>query len=351
MLTEIVSYINFGIILLGFFLFVSFLSSASQNRWLGFLNLAVSMHFLNILLLDLGMLQTQFGLAFGLAYGPLLFHFASAYTEGKSKYVGWNFLPFAFLILWILFSGIYVIQSHPLEVQLITVAVFIHFAIYLFRAYTKLKKFQSVAINVRSNLDTERITILRGSVLFIMIAYLLSLAEAYLPDASSGILSAGIIPTFILISQLILIFKGMRSSFVFASITEEEQAVVGDADQIKTNSLLSEEELQKHIATLERTMQEKKPFKKEALSLKDLSECTNIPIRDLSQVINGQFQKNYFEYVNGYRINEAMLLLASPDKRISEIMYDVGFTSRSSFNTFFKKQTGKTPSEYRENLV
>ena len=56
-------------------------------------------------------------------------------------------------------------------------------------------------------------------------------------------------------------------------------------------------------------------------------------------------------FINEYRIKKAMSRLINPidDKEtILEIMYEVGFNSKSSFNTLFKKQTGLTPSEYKK---
>nr|WP_320000773.1 helix-turn-helix domain-containing protein [uncultured Draconibacterium sp.] len=56
-------------------------------------------------------------------------------------------------------------------------------------------------------------------------------------------------------------------------------------------------------------------------------------------------------FVNEYRIEKAMELLASNDRKeytILKILYEVGFNSKSSFNTAFKKHTGLTPTEYRQ---
>jgi AraC-like DNA-binding protein len=55
--------------------------------------------------------------------------------------------------------------------------------------------------------------------------------------------------------------------------------------------------------------------------------------------------------VNGFRIRKAMEILKDPAKKdltILEILYDVGFNSKSSFNTAFKKYTQTTPTEYRK---
>src|SRR5690606_4741131 len=78
------------------------------------------------------------------------------------------------------------------------------------------------------------------------------------------------------------------------------------------------------------------------------------PPRALSNIINRQFECNFFEFINSYRIEEAKRLLAAPEyasKNMLEVMYDVGFNSKATFNTLFKKKVGMTPSEYRKSFV
>ena len=77
----------------------------------------------------------------------------------------------------------------------------------------------------------------------------------------------------------------------------------------------------------------------------------NIPAKDLSLLINHDLNQHFFDFVNGFRIRKAMEMLSDPDKKeftVLEILYDVGFNSKSSFNTAFKKYTQLTPTEYRK---
>ena len=54
------------------------------------------------------------------------------------------------------------------------------------------------------------------------------------------------------------------------------------------------------------------------------------------------------EYTDSLRLQAAEKLLVETDKKIIEIAWDAGFSSLSSFNRFFKKKTGMTPTEYRK---
>ncbi|WP_276965984.1 helix-turn-helix domain-containing protein [Chryseobacterium sp.] len=78
-----------------------------------------------------------------------------------------------------------------------------------------------------------------------------------------------------------------------------------------------------------------------------------IPVRELSLLINHQLGQHFYDFVNTYRIENAMNMLKDETKSkvtILEILYEVGFNSKSSFNTAFKKHTGTTPTLYRKNL-
>ena len=100
-------------------------------------------------------------------------------------------------------------------------------------------------------------------------------------------------------------------------------------------------------------MEEQKPFVRSTLTLQELSEELQISAHNLSEVINTRLGKNFFDFVNGFRVKEVQALLADPAYRnitILAIAQDAGFNSKSTFNTIFKKVTNKTPSEYRRQL-
>lgn len=64
--------------------------------------------------------------------------------------------------------------------------------------------------------------------------------------------------------------------------------------------------------------------------------------------------KHFFDFVNEYRIKKAIQILKDRTQKeltVLEILYQVGFNSKSSFNTSFKKYTGKTPTDYRKEAL
>lgn len=95
-----------------------------------------------------------------------------------------------------------------------------------------------------------------------------------------------------------------------------------------------------------------KPYLDSSLTLVELAKKMTIPHRLLSQIINEAFHQNFYDFVNFYRVESSKQLLKNPsfnNKTVLEICYDVGFNSKSAFNKAFKKYTGITPSEFRNN--
>jgi len=100
-------------------------------------------------------------------------------------------------------------------------------------------------------------------------------------------------------------------------------------------------------------MEDEKPYLDNRLSLKQLSELMDLTTNHLSQIINEKLNKNFFDFINEYRIKEVKQNLSNPKLQhytLLAIAFQSGFNSKSSFNDIFKKNTGLTPSEYQKNL-
>lgn len=115
---------------------------------------------------------------------------------------------------------------------------------------------------------------------------------------------------------------------------------------------LSEIEFTDFIGRINSSMEHEKPFLNPEISLPELATLVNIPPYQLSRVINEKFGCNFFDFINGYRVNEIKRKLNDPafdNLSLLGIAYDCGFNSKSAFNRIFKKMTGLTPSEYKKN--
>ncbi len=113
---------------------------------------------------------------------------------------------------------------------------------------------------------------------------------------------------------------------------------------------LSPEESERHLEKLMSYMEDKQPFLSPDVTINDLAEGTRISSHTISQVLNTRLNQNFYDFINSYRVNESLRLLADPGDRrktIIEILFESGFNSKSTFNAAFKKHTGMTPSEFK----
>ncbi len=188
--------------------------------------------------------------------------------------------------------------------------------------------------------------------IFILIGQLLTFIKGYLRDYSNLDIDAInvfriILLAFGLFFSFWLVFKALLSPKLFRGIGVKLQL---------SKELLSKAEekpKQKEIETLKSYMETEEPFLDPSLTVKNLSEQIDIPHRDLSILINQELGQHFFDFVNNYRIEKAKSILQDPTKKkhtVLEILYEVGFNSKSSFNTAFKKHTGKTPTAFRKAL-
>jgi AraC-like DNA-binding protein len=107
---------------------------------------------------------------------------------------------------------------------------------------------------------------------------------------------------------------------------------------------------EKYLFRLESLMNDEKIFTNPDLKLSVLSEYLKLPSHQVSKLINEKYGKSFNDFVNEYRVKEFISRLNDlkyRSKTIFGIALDTGFNSKSSFNTAFRKITGKKPSEYK----
>lgn len=91
-----------------------------------------------------------------------------------------------------------------------------------------------------------------------------------------------------------------------------------------------------------------KVYKNNAIGLNDLSQHIARDRYKVSQVLNEYLARNFYSLLNHYRVKEAKdLLISQPFLSVKAIMYEVGFNSKTSFYSAFKKDTGLSPNDYR----
>tara|TARA_B100001996_G_C18421576_1_gene500912 strand:+ start:89 stop:388 length:300 start_codon:yes stop_codon:yes gene_type:complete len=97
-------------------------------------------------------------------------------------------------------------------------------------------------------------------------------------------------------------------------------------------------------------MQSYQPYLEPGLKISQLASALEVSVNHLSETINGYARLSFYDYINSLRIAEAKALLHSTDMAhlsVTDIGYQSGFNSNSTFYTHFKKMTGVTPRQYR----
>jgi AraC-like DNA-binding protein len=185
-----------------------------------------------------------------------------------------------------------------------------------------------------------------------------------------GLVSAQLLNIFwmdysLIVVNIILFFyiaySGYKQKLIYT--TEDSRHIVADKksrkevipntnnSQNKNNS--SETELDPIITDLKKSMLNNKLYLEPELNIGDLANKIGIHAHQLSKLINSQLNKNFFEFVNEYRVDEFKKLATNPkNKHISifGLALDAGFNSRATFYRFFKNTTGLTPTEFRNNF-
>lgn len=162
----------------------------------------------------------------------------------------------------------------------------------------------------------------------------------------------------ILVFELFIIcwylYKALNHPDLFRNIDSKLKLVSDILEEEKHKQLATEQQAyNEELLKLKQYMNEEKPFLNPSLTIQDISSKIGIPVRDLSILINHKLDQHFYDFVNSYRIENAMSILKDVTKSkltILEILYEVGFNSKSSFNTAFKKHTGNTPTAYRKIL-
>jgi len=110
---------------------------------------------------------------------------------------------------------------------------------------------------------------------------------------------------------------------------------------------------EEHYQKLLQLLQEEKLYQDAQLSMDTLAKKTDLSNGYLSKIINQKEGKNFYDFINSYRVKEVKTNLTHPDYAhysIFGIGLEAGFKSKSTFNAVFKKMTGMTPSAYKKSL-
>ncbi len=302
------------------------------------------------------------GFSFTFLQGPLLYFYAKTTTDrdfGFKKVHAIHLLPFLFF-----WAGMVILyHSRPLDVKLDLITVnnlryrvefemlqfFIHFQIiiYLAAALRILRRFRRQYV--------DRVKELSLNWLIFGLSVFLSM---WVADLIMRLV--GQVVELPLMLHFGFSFLCMALYFIFANLAvfkslKQPELILGEpltVGKLKyENSTLTSAESEQILKQLREYMNTQKPYLNPSVSIDEIARALHISARHLSQVINEKLNQHFFDFINRYRIEAAKRLLSDSTgnrKTILEILYEIGFNSKSAFNSAFKKHTGLTPREFKK---
>ncbi|MEQ9405082.1 MAG: helix-turn-helix domain-containing protein [Cyclobacteriaceae bacterium] len=276
------------------------------------------------------------GLGTMMVVGPLFYLYANASADKSYSWTNKQLNHFIPSLLAILFG--FWINENDLETlpKFIFLVLFIsyygHYLLYLIKTKKFITKKRKDGL---SDGTFKLLKLLFYGLLIIWVAYVLNLFDELVPYVVGPVLYS--IVAYVI--SFIVITKGY--------LLEDER------EKYKTTRI-SQEQTELLFSKVNELIVDQKQFRDPELTLKSLSATLNVSTQVLSMVINQKSQKNFNAFVNQYRVEESIQLLNDTkysNLSISAIAFEAGFNSISSFNSAFKKQTGKTPQAYRQQLT
>lgn len=334
-------------------LFTPKYNKKSSNKFLALLLLTFGLHFVYNLLYSNGYLldiMPPYSCAYGFLYGPLLYLYVKFHLrkDATFKPLYWlHFLPFAIVMVSASFGLAICINS----AMLLLTTIFV----YCLFGFIEISGYKKILPQVSSNNNISETKWLKTLLTAMLVLVFLDFLKYQGGFTIGGIIipNENLVHIAVLIFVNIIIYQGLKNSLSFQQISSSD-IVLASKYNTKNNITLSDKDVLNTLAIeVEDYMESNKPYLEPDLDLPSLADSMKVSTRALSQSINHILGYNFSEYINSYRIKAAKNLLqikGDDGFTIKEIMYDVGFNSRSVFNTIFKKKTGLTPSQYKSQL-
>lgn len=225
--------------------------------------------------------------------------------------------------------------------------------LYIFLTFLLFRKHQlNIVNNLSSSNEKNNLHWLRNLLIGLLVIWLVVLFQN-LMFASSGKDTSIYVSVTLFVA--FIIFFGLRQGNIFMNFPDgcQVESLTEDNQQRYLKSGLKEERAAEIKQKLEKLMDEKRLFLDEDISLPQLARIMSINPNYLSQVINERFQKNFYDFINFYRVEEfkrIVIIEKNRNKTFFALALDCGFNSKASFNNSFKKITGNTPTQFVKSI-
>lgn len=348
-----------------YFLFTHKRGNLSANKYLAILIIALAV----LMLRRIAYFETQqefylflYFVSHGVIYlvGPAVYFHIENLTGNNSPFgkVWKHFIPA--MVTGVFMIGLYffreeikgienllflkIFLSIFVSLQILHLLAYIFYARKLVAAYEKrLTRYYSSLSKINLNWIKQLMLITSTFAALILLIYLLIITGGYYEiNNTADFLFLALIAIII----LSIVVKSWKQPEIISGIYEENH-------KYKT-SPLSNDESSKLKQKLEQLLYQEKNYLTPELNLNQLAAELDVQPYIISQLINQEYNQNFFNFINGFRIEFVLEKIQNGDLKDTTLVglaYDSGFNSMSTFNRAFKKKMGCTPKEYNKSLI
>jgi len=227
------------------------------------------------------------------------------------------------------------------------------YAYFLARSNKLLKEYKQKVLDVFSNSDKIDLQWLRKLILFFYACYALTILASMV--IYFGDISLAFTDYFYYFMMVVFVFLigywGHQQGSVF-NLEKAKRIEIEAISHEKSPTPLKNngKSMGKEAIELRKMMEDEKPYLEPMLTINDLATRLDMPAHQLSKLIHNEFGKNFYEFINHYRIESFKTKVTSHQYQnltLLAIAFECGFNSKSAFNRIFKEQTGLTPRDYK----
>lgn len=229
---------------------------------------------------------------------------------------------------------------------------------YCIAAFLKINKYQKNLAQYSSNTEAINLSWLKKVVVSVLIIALFWLLDILFQLSEASLIVDTFGSIFYFLGVCYIAYHSIKQNELFPFSKEDKKEIEAVLVELEKNGgerkrkLISDEKLLESKQLLLDFMQQEKPYLDYEISLIKLASQFKTSPHVLSYIINMGFNETFFQFINRYRVEAAKAMLLDSNMKhltLIGIAFEAGFNSKTVFNTTFKKITGKTPSEFKNN--
>ena len=302
-----------------------------------------------------------------LLHGAFLYLYVRAFTDSNFRLKVnhlWYIVPVLILIAGKLYlnyvtedmdcyEGGVCIEEGNIFVTITFLYKYLVLGTYIFFTWRLYKRYIKSAVTPRETMRLQWIKQITTGVTFLYIGILLLQIGHYI---FPYVLWEKMLFGNTLTTLFIFIFLYIGNSYTYLFVSPSKNRFVNLSESFNPNNcqqIIQQDEMQEIYLRLNKFMEEEKPFIKGQLTLKELSELTDIPSASISQSINKLTGKSVTDFINRHRVELLKSKIADPGNKKYKIMIlaeECGISSKATLNRIFKQHTDQTPGEYLKKV-